>query len=86
MLNILPAVPEDKIPAYREALLYIKDGRDVENILIAKTLREIEETNPELIWICRVMNDYAVDEKLPYFGAIATPRGLQVLRESGGEA
>jgi hypothetical protein len=68
---------------HKEALRTIKDGADIRSRELAKTLREIEAAQPEFISIGKEQGEYGVDEKLPYFGAIATRKGLEWAKEKG---
>lgn len=81
MLNILPAVQD----RYRWALSIIKDGADVTDQALASALKQMDQDHPGLVWLCKPLGEFPDPAKVE-FGAIATPRGLQFLRESGGEA
>ena len=62
--------------AHKRAVHAVRKGADVRDPQIAKLLREVEATEPDYISIgdCQ-MGPYGVREVLPYFGAIATPKG-----------
>lgn len=65
-----------------EAMLAVKNGADVFSYGIAKALREVEQSDPELIDICKAMGNYGDgSNREPYFGAILTPKGQAALRE-----
>ncbi len=63
-----------------EALKQVVGGADVLGYSLAKTLREIERNAPELICICDRQSEYGVRDRLPYFGAIVTKKGLEYLK------
>lgn len=81
MLNILSDIKE----RYRWALSIIKDGVDVTDQELASTLKQMDQDHPGLVWLCKPFGEFPDPAKVE-FGAIATPRGLQFLRECGGEA
>lgn len=63
-----------------EALEAVKSGADIYSHALALKLREIEQEEPELIWICKARHapvDGAVQQ--PYFGCICTKAGRQEL-------
>jgi hypothetical protein len=63
-----------------EALDGIRDGADIYARHIAMQLREIQKLHPEYIDICKPMA-YEGDgsDQVPFFGAIATPAGIEFL-------
>lgn len=64
------------------ALVAILDGADVYSIRLAKALREIQRRAPHLVSIVPAKNAPRNGAaRPPYFGAIATPSGRQVLVE-----
>jgi predicted nucleotidyltransferase len=71
----------------REAILTVRRGADVYSYSLAKTLRQIEKDNPGLIEIGKPQM-YRGDgtDRMPYFGCIATPKGLRLARAKAGAA
>lgn len=65
----------EQIAALREVV----GGADVFSRHTAKILRQIEVVAPELIEIGHPMGVYKAIEEHPYFGAIATRRGIEYL-------
>lgn len=63
---------------HKNAVWIVRNGADVRSRDLAQLLREVEATKPEYIEIGPLqMGPYGVREQLPYFGAIATKRGLK---------
>jgi len=60
---------------HKNALREIKDGADVFSYPTALRLREVQKEKPELLVICKIMGEYPVAQKRPYFGAILTAKG-----------
>lgn len=71
---------------FRDALHAVKHGADVTGYQLATDLRALQKVAPELIWIGDVMGHYDVREKLPYFGAVATPADKRALKAFDAEA
>jgi hypothetical protein len=63
----------------REAMEAIRGGADISSPYIAKTLRELEQSNPSWLVVCKPMGSYDGAEHIPYFGAILTTEGVSVL-------
>lgn len=63
-------------------ILSVKSGADVYNYLIAGNLRSVQKKQPDLIQIGKAMA-YEGDgtDQMPYFGAIATKKGVKVATE-----
>lgn len=59
----------------KKAMRAVKDGADIFSPSLARTLREIENTHPELIKIVKAQGRYTVSDVHPYFGAILTAKG-----------
>lgn len=61
------------------AMELMRDGADVSSYAIAGTLRHIEKSNPDWLTICEPMGIYDGAGHVPYFGAILTAKGREVL-------
>lgn len=57
-------------------LLSIENGADIIAYGLARTGREIQKQNPQFINIVEAQGDYDPVGQLPYYGAIATQRGI----------
>ena len=62
---------------HADILLEVKDGADILNSKEARLLRQIQKTNPKYVNISKPQGSYEVSERLPYLGAIATPKGVE---------
>ena len=78
----LKQMQKDSVSLTREqahAILDIKNGADVYDYSLAKTLREMERSgeSKDLFEITKAMNPLPHGAKQqPYFGAIAKPKGI----------
>lgn len=63
------------------ALSAVENGADIYSYALAWRLREIEKEEPELIEICRPMEDPPGDQQQPYFGCICKEEGRNRLRQ-----
>lgn len=64
-----------------DALRAIEGGADVYSRVVARILRELERSHPEYLTITRAMQAPEDGAKTqPYFGAIATKRGLAAIK------
>jgi len=61
------------------ALADIREGADIISYVLAELLRKLESKYPDLLTITKPMGEYSVKERLPYFGAILTQKGSEVL-------
>lgn len=62
---------------HKSALLLVRGGADVSGYGLARLLRDVERIEPAYIHIGDRMGRYNPVGQLPYFGAIATPRGVK---------
>lgn len=66
----------------KKALRDIEGGADIWSPALARTLRDIHNKAPELLWITKPMTvDGDGTGALPYFGAMATRKGLEAAQE-----
>lgn len=63
------------------ALDLIKGGAEIFSMSLALKLRELKKSNGDLLDIGDAMGDYEGHERLPYFGAILTPLGEEVVED-----
>lgn len=64
------------------ALRAVRDGADVYSWSLAGALRKVEAKRPSLIDITEPkMYDGDGTDRVPYFGAIATPQGVEAVRD-----
>ena len=64
-----------------DAMRKVKNGADVWAPDIARLLREVQKTDPDLIDITKpMMFKGSGAEQMPYFGAILTKEGCRVLK------
>jgi hypothetical protein len=59
-----------------QEVMAVQNGADVFGYRNAKLLREVEKVKPEWINIVPAQGEYNPVGKLPYFGCIATSKGL----------
>ena len=66
-----------------DALKAVKNGADVYDYKLAKTLRKVEREFPELVSIGQPQM-YSGDgtDKVPYFGAICTKKGKELIKKA----
>lgn len=58
----------------------VEEGADIYSYAIAHDLREVQRERPEWIEITKpMMYDGDGTDKMPYFGAILTPAGLDAM-------
>lgn len=67
--------------AQKDAIKVVAKGADISNYTLAGTLRMIEREHPGLVDICDPMGTYDGAGPLPYFGCIATAKGLKAARQ-----
>ncbi|MBD1379164.1 hypothetical protein [Metabacillus arenae] len=75
-----------------EVMKAVKDGATIYGYVDAKRLREVQKFDSELIEIIGLKDleeitgeEYNGAEQLPYFGAILTGKGKEVLNNSNSE-
>lgn len=75
-----------------EALELIEGGADIYDLYLARTLREVQKINPELLNILSLkeleeihQKKYHGSEQLPYFGAILSGKGKEFLNSLKAE-
>jgi hypothetical protein len=63
----------------RKAMQHVRNGADISDPFIAKTLRSVERDFPSLIWIGSPMGQYDGAKHVPHFGAILTAKGKEAI-------